>query len=71
MDFVSFALGGPIHYAGQGLGESHRRLHIKPAHYDLTLSYLADALRQAGAKEEDTESVMELLRPLRATIAPD
>ncbi|WP_227013707.1 group I truncated hemoglobin [Paenibacillus psychroresistens] len=70
VDFVSFALGGPTFYSGQSLSESHKGLNIKPEHYDLTLNHLAASLLYAGVSAEDTESVMVMFRPLRASIAP-
>lgn len=49
---VSQVLGGPANYDGRDLREAHAGMDISREHFGLVVSYLAQALSEAGVDQE-------------------
>ena len=48
VQFLTYALGGPIKYTGQGLRQAHAHLAIDASHVERVAGHLGDVLREAG-----------------------
>jgi len=51
VQFLTYALGGPIKYTGQGLRQAHAHLAIDASHVERVAGHLGDVLREAGVAE--------------------
>lgn len=58
---ISQVLGGPANYDGRDLQEAHAGLDISRAHFGLVVSYLAQALAEAGVDREIIDRVAATL----------
>ena len=65
---ISQALGGPHHYSGPSLPQSHARLRIEQRHFDAFVAHLHGALRQLSAADDLAEEILSRVRPLSSVI---
>ena len=57
-EFISMALGGPIHYTGRPLGHVHHGRGITRFHFAKFAGHLLDALKAQGVSDEDANEVI-------------
>jgi hemoglobin len=68
--FIAAAVGGPQLYSGRSMREAHASLNIVPAHFDLVVGHLVDALTALGVPGDVIAQIGATLAPLRDEIAP-
>jgi hemoglobin len=66
--FISAVTGGPDEYDGADMRAAHARLDIEDRDFDAVAGHLADALRDCGAEEEQVETVLAEVEPLREPV---
>ena len=49
--FLTFAFGGPNHYAGRDLRQAHARMHLTQADFDAVMEHLAATLSELSVPE--------------------
>jgi hemoglobin len=57
--FFAMALGGPVEYAGQLLGEAHRGRGISPVHISSFVDHLLTTLKQKGVGDDDAYTIID------------
>ncbi len=67
-NFISKALGGPDKYEGRDLKIAHQRFNITIPHFKEVAELLAEALEEAGVKEEDVETIISVVGALQDQI---
>jgi hemoglobin len=66
IEFLSLATGGPAHYDGKEMKESHARLHISNAEFDATVGDLKaslDRLQIPNTEQKELLAIVESTRP--------
>ncbi len=66
VQFLSLATGGPAHYDGREMGESHAGLHITNAEFDAAIGDLKatlDKLQVPNKEQKELLSIVESTRP--------
>jgi len=67
-EFFAAALGGPIHYSGMSLAESHAGRGIEPRHLARFVGHLLDTLHSRGADEQDALDIISRINTYAAEI---
>lgn len=65
---ISQVMGGPARYDGRDLAQAHAGLEITADHFDLVVSYLVQALIEAGVPGDIIGRVGESLGETRADV---
>jgi len=60
-DFLTMVFGGPVNYSNDALRESHRRLKIPQADFEIIADLLEETLEEAAVEDDDIETVMEVI----------
>ena len=64
-NFFTMALGGPNQYTGRDMRKAHQHLKLDDLHFDLIKKHLAETLKEVGAQENQVQTVMNTVEPLR------
>lgn len=68
IQFVSFALGGPVNYTGRDMASVHKGLKINEQAFDQTVQYLGQSLKKFGMTDEHITAVAMKLGGLKKDI---
>jgi len=63
-NFIATALGGPDNYEGRDLKQVHARYNITVPHFQEVGELLSESLEEAGVKDEDVATIMNLISGL-------
>ena len=66
--FVTMALGGPKNYLGKSMRAAHAGRGIEDRHFYRVAGHLVAALEGASVSQEDVQTVLAAVAPLRAEI---
>ncbi|KPC74632.1 hypothetical protein ADL26_09295 [Thermoactinomyces vulgaris] len=66
--FMSYALGGPMHYEGNTLRKAHSGLNITSEEYEIAIKHLNSALRKNQIALEDIARIEAFLRSVKPHI---
>ena len=69
--FLTMVFGGPNHYTGQAMRDSHRPLvarGLNDSHVDIVIGHLGDTLRELGVGEEKISEVARLANSVRDNV---
>lgn len=64
-NFFTVALGGPNKYSGRDMRKAHVNLKLEDLHFDLIKKHLSDTLYELGANQQQVQTVMDTVEPLR------
>ena len=65
---VSAATGGPAHYTGRGMRDTHRGMQVTAGEFDALVSDLVATLNQFGVPDMAQNELLGILGPLREDI---
>ncbi len=63
--------GGPCHYSGDSMKESHAGLHISEAMFYRMVETLRDILRERHVDQRSTNELLRLLAPMKRDVVKD
>ncbi|MGF1572077.1 MAG: group 1 truncated hemoglobin [Sumerlaeia bacterium] len=69
--FLTMVTGGPAHYTGKSMREGHKHLvdrGLNDEHFDITVGYLADTLRELGVEEAHVAQVVTTCEGARGDV---
>ncbi len=60
-DFLCFVMGGPVSYTGRALKESHAKLKIGVADFELISDLLEETFEEADLEDKDIASLLKVI----------
>ena len=64
-NFLTKICGGPDHYTGRSMCDSHQSLHITDFHFDIVKNHLISSLQELKVQENFVEKIGELFEAAR------
>jgi len=68
INFITMALGGPNNYDGKPMKEAHEGMGITEMHFDKVATHLVETLAWGGVSQEDIDTIVGVVAPLKAQI---
>lgn len=67
-EMLAEAAGGPQHYTGRSMAESHRELQITPAEWSAFMDDLSDTLDKFDVPQQECDEVVAIVESTRSEI---